>query len=142
MTPISVERHATHYDSTSAFFMVKDGVSYIDFDVANSLLRLDLQSDIDDEGNYIAIVNPENTTYGDIPAFDLYTFVDVTDWDDSEILMLKVRDVEKFGYKVDYNYLGNIDGLCGKLSELVGSTVSYPSYIVTPATFHNIRIYR
>lgn len=142
MTPISVERHATHYDSTSAFFMVIDGVSYIDFDVANSLLRLDLQSDIDDEGNYIAIVNPENTTYGDIPAFDLYTFVDVTDWDDSEILMLKVRDVEKFGYKVDYNYLGNIDGLCGKLSELVGSTVSYPSYIVTPATFHNIRIYR
>lgn len=142
MTPISVERHATHYDSTSAFFMVKDGVSYIDFDVANSLLRLDLQSDIDDEGNYIAIVNPENTTYGDIPAFDLYTFVDVTDWDDSEILMLKVRDVEKFGYKVDYNFLGNIDGLCGKLSELVGSTVSYPSYIVTPATFHNIRIYR
>ena len=143
MTPISVERHATHYDSTSAFFVIKDGVSYIDFNVANSLLRLDCEADLDDEGKYVAVVSPDNSVYGQIPAFDLYTFEDVKDWDDSPIvLMLKVRDVEKFGYKIDYSYLGTIDSLVSKVSELYGSVVSYPEYVTCPATFHNIRIYR
>ena len=142
MVPISVERHTTHYDNISAFFVIKDGVSYIDFNVANSLLRLDCEADLDDEGKYVAVVSPDNSVYGQIPAFDLYTFDDVKDWDDSPIVLLKVRDVEKFGYKVDYSYLGNIDALCKKLSDLVGSPVSYPSYFVTSSTFHNIRIYR
>lgn len=140
--PISIERYATHYNSVLSSFVVKDGVSYIDFEVANSLLRLDCESVCDDAGKYVAVVNPDNSVYGNISAFDLYTFEDVKDWDDSPIVLLKVRDVEKFGYKVDYSYLGNIDALCKKLSELVGSPVSYLPYSVPSSTFHNIRIYR
>ena len=140
--PVSIERHSTHYSGETMVFKVVDGVSYMDFDFANSLLRLDCEADLDDEGKYVAVVSPDNTTYGNIPAFDLYTFDDVKDWDDSPVLMLKVRDVEKFGYKIDYSYLGTIDSLVSKVSELYGSVVSYPEYVTCPATFHNIRIYR